>query len=146
METRTRHRLTGRIHVSLPPDRAFRLFTARGERDWVDGWHPTFPAGADDDAEAGTAFVTAGHGCTTTWMVADSEPGRRLRYVRIIPGVNVAMVTVSLAPDGDGSEVTVSYDLTALAPGADRQLDEFAAGYPAYLRSWQDAIENRTSA
>ena len=33
-------RLTGRLHVALPPERAFRLFTARGEEDWVEGWRP----------------------------------------------------------------------------------------------------------
>ena len=26
----------------------FRLFTARGERDWVEGWDPVFPAPADE--------------------------------------------------------------------------------------------------
>jgi hypothetical protein len=39
-------RLTGRIQVPLPPEEAFRLFTPRGEQDWVHGWRPHFPAPA----------------------------------------------------------------------------------------------------
>jgi hypothetical protein len=36
--------------------------------------------------------------------------------------------------------VTVVYELTALSEAGDHHLAEFAAGYPAFLRSWQDAI------
>ena len=44
--------LTGTLRVPLPADEAFRLFTARGERDWVDGWEPHFPDPVDDDVAA----------------------------------------------------------------------------------------------
>ena len=44
--TGTQRRLTGRIQVALPPGEAFRLFTPRGEEEWVHGWQPRFPAHA----------------------------------------------------------------------------------------------------
>jgi hypothetical protein len=41
---------------------------------------------------------------------------------------------------GSHSEAEVTYQLTALTPAASHKLREFADGYAAYLRSWQDAI------
>jgi hypothetical protein len=58
----------------------------------------------------------------------------------VTPGEQAGTVTVTLSPAGRHSEVEVTYELTALASHADRQLTEFADGYPAYLRSWEDAI------
>ncbi len=135
-----RRLLTGTLTVPLPPDRAFRLFTPRGERDWAAGWEPRFPAGTGDDTEPGTVFETASHGQTTTWVVVERVPGERMRYARVVPGESAGTVTVDLAPGPEGSIVSVGYSLTPLGPAGERHLAEFAAGYPAYLRSWADAI------
>lgn len=177
-----RHTLTGRLHVALPPDQAFRLFTARGEQEWVAGWHPHFPVPTDDDTAPGTVFVTD----RTTWVVLDRTPGRHIRYARIVPTISAGTVSITVTPsaatpdpadsagagsagaglggagsagagsasagsagaglggagsgDAGGSDVTVTYDLTALTDATGRDLDAFAAGYPDFLRSWQDAI------
>jgi hypothetical protein len=138
-----RRRLTGRIQVALPPGEAFRLFTPGGEQDWVPGWHPRFPAPAADDTEPGTVFETSGHGQHTIWLVTDRQPGQRISYARVTPGVQAGTVTVALGAAGPHSEVEVTYDLTALTPAAGHKLTEFADGYPAYLQSWQDAITAR---
>jgi len=136
----TQRRLTGRIRVGLPPGEAFRLFTPRGEQDWVPGWQPRFPAPAADDTEPGTVFETSAHGQHTTWLVTDRQPGTRISYARVTPGEHAGTVTVVLRPDGEDSEVEVTYQLTALTSEADRRLSEFADGYAAYLQSWEDAI------
>jgi hypothetical protein len=47
-----RFRNTITISVPLPADDAMALFTARGERRWVEGWNPEFPAG--EPSEEGT--------------------------------------------------------------------------------------------
>jgi uncharacterized protein YndB with AHSA1/START domain len=142
-------RLTGRIRVALPPAAAFVLFTPRGEQDWAPGWQPRFPSAAAagetaDDTEPGTVFLTSGgtgpHAHHATWLVTAREPGKRIAYARVMPGHQAGTVTVDLEADGDGSEVEVSYQLTALSPAADRGLAEFATGYAAYLQSWEDAI------
>ena len=138
-------RLTGRIRVALPPDEAFRLFTPRGEQDWVPGWHPRFPAPAADDTEPGTVFETSAHGQPTIWLVTDRQPGKRISYARVAPGDHAGTVTVTISPDGghgarQHSAVEVTYQLTSLSDSADRALGEFADGYAAYLRSWEDAI------
>jgi len=141
----TQRRLTGRIRVALPPGEAFRLFTPRGEQDWVHGWHPHFPAPAPDDTEPGTVFETSAHGQHTIWLVTDRQPGERISYARVTPGDHAGTVTVAISPDGEHSagqysEVEVTYQLTALTSDADRTLSEFADGYAAYLQSWEDAI------
>ena len=138
--TGTQRRLTGRIHVALPPGEAFRLFTPRGEQDWVPGWHPSFPAPAPDDTEPGTVFETSAHGQRTVWIVTARHPGRRISYARVTPGDQAGTVTVTISPAGRHSEVEVTYQLTALTSTAGLKLGEFADGYPAYLQSWQDAI------
>lgn len=147
--TSTRQRLTGRIQVDLPPDEAFRLFTPRGEQDWVHGWQPIFPAPALDDSEPGTVFETTAHGQRTIWLVTSRQQGKRISYARVTPGDRAGTVTVivnaAIGPNeasspNEASEVEVTYHLTALTSASADRLRKFADGYPAYLRSWQDAI------
>jgi polyketide cyclase/dehydrase/lipid transport protein len=138
--TAARRQLTGRIRVALPPAEAFRLFTPRGEQDWAHGWHPQFPAPAQDDTEPGTVFETSAHGQHTVWVVTDRQPGARISYARVTPGDLAGTVTVAITAAGQHCEVEVTYHVTALASAASERLREFADGYPAYLRSWQDAI------
>jgi len=138
--TGTQRRLTGRIQVALPPGEAFRLFTPRGEEEWVHGWQPCFPAQVPDDTEPGTVFETSAHGQHTIWVVMDRQPGKRISYARVTPGDQAGTVTVTISPAGHHSEVEVTYQLTALTNAARGKLSEFADGYHAYLQSWQDAI------
>jgi hypothetical protein len=133
-------RLTGRIRIGLPPDDAFRLFTPRGEQEWAHGWHPHFPAPVPDDAEPGTVFETQSHGEHTIWVVTSRQPGQCISYARTTPGDRAGTVTVTITPAAGGSEAEIAYDLTALTAAAVPGLHEFGDGYPAYLRSWQDAI------
>lgn len=133
-------RLTGRIRVGLPPAEAFRLFTARGEQDWAPGWDPHFPSATPDDTEPGTVFETGGHGQRTIWVVTGRQSGRCISYARMTPGDRAGTVTVELSAASGASDVEVTYQLTALSAAAEPGLREFAAGYPAYLQSWQDGI------
>jgi hypothetical protein len=130
------HLLTGHVTVALPPAEAFRLFTPLGEREWVPGWNPRFPVATADDSAPGTVFETPG----TTWVVVDRTPGRHVRYARIARAATAGTVTVDLADAGGHSDVTVTYELTALTDAAAPDLDAFATGYPDMLRAWQAAI------
>jgi hypothetical protein len=135
-----RYRLAGSFPLPLPPAEAFRLFTPRGDEDWAPGWRPVFPAPAEDDAAPGTVFRTEAHGSVTTWVVVHREAGRRISYARVAGATSAGTVTVTLDPTDAGSDVHVTYDLTALTGAGAGPLAEFAAGYPEYLRSWQSAI------
>jgi hypothetical protein len=131
-----KHVLAGGFPLPVPPAEAFRLFTPRGEQEWVPGWRPIFPAPTDDDTAPGTVFLTD----HTTWVVVDCQPGRRIRYARLAPGATAGTVTVTVDDAAGGSDVRVVYELTALTDAAAAGLAAFAAGYPEYLRSWHDAI------
>ena len=137
-----RARLSG--SVRLPPgcEAALFLFTPRGERLWADGWDPQFPAPADDDTEPGTVFETAHGPQRTTWVVCAREPGRSVRYARVVHGQNAGTVTVTL---DDAGAATVEYDLTALSDEAAANLARFAAQYSQYLQHWEEAIAAATS-
>jgi hypothetical protein len=133
--------LAGNLIVARPPERAFELFTPRGEGRWVAAWRPRFPAPTDDDSAPGTVFETDADGRTTTWVVVERTPGRRIRYARVVPGDHAGTVTVDLADGAGGhSEVTVTYELTALTASAVERLRGFAARYPDMLRQWANAI------
>lgn len=139
--TGAQHHLTGTLHVALPPAEAFVLFTPRGEIAWAPGWEPRFAQPTDDDAAPGTVFETGAHGAHTIWMVLHRDPGRSITYARVTPGSRTGVVRVSLRPDGEGgSDVTVTYELTALTSEAAMELADFAAGYDDYLREWEDLI------
>lgn len=134
-----RCQLAGAFRLSVPPLEAFPLFTARGECEWVDGWRPRFVQSDADDTTVGTIFRTD-HGELTTWIVTDSQIGECISYARV-SATKAGTVSVSLAFVGDtGSEVTVSYDLTALTEAGVAQLADFAAGYPEFLASWEADI------
>ncbi|MEU2448656.1 MULTISPECIES: SRPBCC family protein [unclassified Streptomyces] len=132
--------LSAALDVPLPPEEAFRLFTARGERDWVPGWDPVFPVEPPDDTAPGTVWLTSADEEETTWLVVSRDFPRSVSYARITPGVRAGTVTVALAATEAGSEVTVTYDMTPLTPTAAQALDDFAADYPSFIRSWAELI------
>ncbi|KOU65074.1 hypothetical protein ADK96_19230 [Streptomyces sp. IGB124] len=132
--------MSAALTVPLPPEEAFRLFTARGERDWVPGWEPVFPVEAPDDTAPGTVWLTSTEEEETTWLVASLDFPRSVSYARITPGVRAGTVTVALAATDSGSAVTVTYDMTPLTPAAAEALDVFAADYPSVIRSWAELI------
>ena len=135
-----RVRLTGDLRVPLPPGDAFRLFTPLGERDWVHGWDPRFPAPDGDDSAPGTVFTTAAQGHRAIWLVVDRDDGRGIRYARVVDGRDAGTVAVRLAAADGYTRVTVTYELTALTEAGDRWLRRFTDGYPAFLQSWEHAL------
>jgi hypothetical protein len=142
-----RVRLTGTIQVPLPPTDAITLFTPTGERAWAPGWDPQFPSPTDDTTQPGTVFQTNHAGHRSTWTVTRRDPATTIQYATTTPGDRAGLVTVACAAgEDDTTLVTVSYDLTALAPEANAELDRFAAHYPSLLDHWQQAITQATTA
>ena len=126
---------SGSVRVPLPPELALPLFTPRGERRWVAGWEPRFPADDADDTAPGTVFVTD----ESIWMVAERTE-RSMRYARALPGVWAGTVEVRCEPAGSETLAGVTYDLTALDDAQRPRLREFAAGYAAFLAQWEREI------
>jgi hypothetical protein len=137
-----RARCTGTVR--LPPGIAapLDLFTPEGERAWATGWEPRYPAPAEDDSEPGTVFQTRHGAHSGTWIVASREPGRSIQYTRVIADQDAGTVTVTLdsSAPAAGTQVTVSYDLTALSEPGAAHLAQFATNYKQFLAHWEDAI------
>jgi hypothetical protein len=136
-------RATHTIAVALAPEPAMELFTARGERTWVPGWAPEFPAGEPADEVEGTVFVTTAHERMTYWVVA-ARSDRSVRYARVTPGVSAGTVEVRQR-DATSARTTfdVTYDLTALSAEGAHELEAFAAGYATHIGDWERAIAER---
>jgi hypothetical protein len=134
---RTTIECSGRVRVPLSPDAAIHLFTPEGERDWVAGWDPAYPAGAD--LAPGLVFETDNHGARTTWVVTQCAP-RQMAYSRVVQGENAGTVAVRCEPEGEGTVAHVAYRLTALAPEAAERLADFEAAYPDFMAEWEAMI------
>jgi hypothetical protein len=126
--------------VDVAPDRAIGLFTAEGERGWVEGWDPRYPAGGADPDRIGTVFVThAVSGADVVWVVTHVGELER-RYARFDHGGTVGTVEVRCRAAGAATEVEVTYRLTAMTADAGAELDRFAAGYEAMMAAWEAQI------
>ena len=131
---------TGSLRVEAPPELAFKLFTAPGEKLWIDEWDPAVVSG--DGLERGTVFITDIHE-TTIWIVVDFDrEARHALYARVAPDSRAGTVEVSVDPDGDGgSIVRVSYELTGLSEAGNGILRKFdETSYAAMMLTWEQMI------
>lgn len=135
-----RIRESGSFRIDLPPDRAFELFTAAGERLWVPGWSPQILGPLPQ--QPGLVFLTGAGSEFTIWTVIESDPDRgRLRYSRVTPGSRAGIVAVSVVAADGGSEVEVAYDLTALEPNGTNALEPYAPHHFAKMMDeWRSLI------
>ena len=138
-----RTRQQGGFVLPLPPEQALHLFTAEGERLWVDGWDPVILSDCGA-TEAGAVFLTDHGGEYTIWTVIEADRAAgRLLYSRVSPGRRAGTVAVRLDPEGDGSRVTVAYDMTALGPEGEATIATMdSAGFAEMMRQWHRLISD----
>lgn len=125
--------------MALPPERALRFFTPEGERAWVPGWRPAYPAAPEDDTAVGIVLVTRAHGHDTVWVVVDRSE-RSIRYAHVFPDVQAGTLNVQCLPDGQATSAEITYSLTALRATTEAALQQFADGYDNFLREWERLI------
>ena len=135
---------SGTLHVDAPPEHAFQLFTAPGEKLWIAGWDPEILSGGDGRAR-GAVFVTKVGGDKAYWVVVDyDDKALHARYSRIAPETRAGTVEVFARDDGSGStEVTVTYQLTALTGEGNKLLAEFDSdAFDRMLGDWERMIRD----
>ena len=136
-----RARRTGGFTLPLPPEDTFDLFTAEGERRWVEGWAPKMLSDCNA-TKPGAVFLTDHGGEQTIWTVIEADRAAGLLlYSRVSPGRRAGTVKVALEPEANGTSVCVTYDITALAPAAEdavRAMDEQA--FAAMMAEWRRLI------
>jgi hypothetical protein len=140
-----RFRDTVTITVPLAADEAMPLFTARGERRWVDGWEPKFPAGEPAEEDEGTVWITTAGDRFTFWVVA-AKDADCVRYGRTTPGYTAGTVEVRVrSSDARETQLDVTYDLTAVTEEGSAELDDFASGFHEEIGSWEGLIRRLVS-
>jgi hypothetical protein len=131
------------IHLAAPPSQVFPLFEPLGERAWATDWNPHMLFPADGTAEAGAVFTT-GHppeGESIWTMIAHNPATLRLSYLRVTPGVQVALIEIQCADLHDGSTcATVSYTLTGLSDVGNQRLAQVATHHQQDIATWEYAI------
>ena len=132
---------TGTFNLPLPADEAFELFTAEGERRWVEGWNPAVLSDCGGNMP-GAVFLTDHGRERTIWTVIEAHRDEgHLVYSRVSPGRRAGTVRVTVQPRDHGSEIAVTYDLTVLGPEgqqAVRMMDK--CGFAAMLEEWRRLI------
>ena len=132
----------GHFTLPLPVPEALTLFTPEGERRWAGpSWDPLYaiPEAADDDSAAGTVFTTEGDGGAATWIVVERRDDG-MSYARVAPDRIAGTISVRCSQDAEETRVTVRYDVTSLGPDGAQFVEEFEAGYDAFLGEWRRAI------
>jgi hypothetical protein len=129
---------TMRFEASV--DRVFHLFTPEGERAWVAGWDPQYLPSQRRALEPGAVFTTSVGEELTLWLVARFDAAaHEVAYARVVPGSRMGLVSVSCTATADGAtDVTVTYDLTALSEDGNVLLRRIAAGgHSDMMRRWE---------
>jgi hypothetical protein len=139
--------LSDTISVDAPPDRVFPLLTPEGERSWIDGWDPRYPASTQPNDRPGTAFLTTNHGYEAVWIIVTKDDLRHeARYACVIPGGRASLISVAcVAAAAGATAATISYATTALSPEWDARVREMEAAYPAMLEGWAVAMSKALS-
>lgn len=128
-----RFRDTVTITVPLPAHEAMQMFTARGEREWADGWEPHFPTGEPAEEGEGTIFMTTAHDRPTYWVVA-ARTGKSVRYARS-PRRHRRSPGASIGPGPNGGRHHVrpvgAHHRRCYCPGSSRRPLRRGDGRPA---------------
>jgi len=133
---------SGTLSVGAAPEHAFQLFTAPGERLWIEDWDPAI-LGGGDGRDKGSVWVTEVGGEKAYWVVVDYDAGAlHARYARIAPATHAGTVEVSARPGGaGGTEIEVTYQLTALTDEGNRKLAAFGEdAFTRMLAEWERLI------
>jgi hypothetical protein len=133
----------GTVRVSLAPSEALALFTPEGERAWVEGWAPTYPAGGASDLGRGLVFEVGKEVGVSVWIVTrfDAAAGGA-SYAYVLPGRRAVLIDVDVedTADGDGSMVHVVYRMTSLGVAGDAFVREFDARFDDFLSGWEQDV------
>lgn len=121
------------------------FFTPAGEELWVPGWQPRYLHLADGATRAGMAFTTGEGDEFTLWTLAMFEPrAHRSIYARTTPALRMGLVGIECAPAAGGTDVTVSYDMTALNERGEQSLSAYQGdAYVQMIDGWAQSIAQR---
>jgi hypothetical protein len=132
-------------HLSAPPGEVFPLLCPVREAEWVNDWRPRLVLSDSGFAEPDCLFITPGIPEDALWLMTVHDPKALcLEIIKIIPGVVVGKISVTLAAEGDNgctSEITYAY--TSLSEHGDRALEEFTdAHFRGFMEAWEKELNH----
>jgi len=110
------------------------------EAEWVNDWRPKLVLSESGVAEPGCVFITPGIPEDALWMVITHDPEKfRVEIIKIIPGVVIGKITISLSAEGDdGCAADITYAYTSISDHGDRALEEFTeTHFRGFMEIWE---------
>lgn len=139
--TRIAHSYTQ--HLEAPPRDVFPLLCPVRERDWVEGWDPTWILSVSGVVEEDCVFATEDEHGESVWIVTDHDPELyRLRMYKLTPGLVLTRVDIRLLPLRDSAtSAEVHYSYTALSEAGEAWVAERTADwYLRFMEKWEQAL------
>jgi hypothetical protein len=132
-------------HLGSPPAAVFELLCPVREAEWVNDWRPKLVLSDSGFAEPGCIFITPGIPEDALWLMTEYDSDAfRLEIIKMIPGVVVGRISVSLTADGDdGCTADITYAYTSISDHGDRALNEFTDDhFKEFMEIWEKEINH----
>jgi hypothetical protein len=132
-------------HLNAGSPAVFELLCPVRETEWVNDWRPKLVLTDSGFAEPGCVFVTPGIPEDAVWLMTEYDrEAHRLEIIKVIPGVVIGRITVSLAADGDDAcTADITYAYTSISEHGDRALEEFTDDhFKGFMMTWEKELNH----
>lgn len=132
-------------HLGATPATVFELVCPVREAEWVNDWRPKLVLSDSGHAEPGCIFITPGIPEDALWLMTEYDPDTfRLQIIKMIPGVVVGRISISLAAAGDdGCTAEITYAYTSISDHGDRALEEFTDDhFKGFMEIWEKELNH----
>ena len=132
-------------HLNAEPSAVFELLCPVRETEWVNDWRPKLVLSESGFAEPDCVFITPGIPEDALWLMTEYDTeSYRLEIVKMIPGVVVGRISVSLAPDGDSTcTAAITYAYTSISDHGERALEEFTEEhFTSFMKIWEKELNH----
>jgi len=132
-------------HLEATPATVFELLCPVREAEWVNDWRPKVVLSDSGLAEPGCIFITPGIPEDAHWLMTEYDPeALRLEITKMIPGVVVGQISISLAADGDEAcTADITYAYTSISDHGDRALEEFTDDhFKGFMKTWEKELNH----
>lgn len=129
--------------IEYPPKDAMYLYTAEGEKYWLDKWNPTIYSG--NGYNSNDVFIDSGYdGNTYIYTVIDFDTDNfEIRYSENIIGMTAGTLNIQFHPvEKTKTKVTLTYSLTSISKSGTDFVKEIDTHFEEAMLSWKEAIES----
>lgn len=123
----------------------FELLCPVREAEWVNDWRPKLVLTDSGVAEPGCIFITPGIPEDALWLMTEYDRDAfKLEIIKMIPGVVVGRISVSLTADvDDACSADITYAYTSISDHGDRALEEFTdAHFESFMVTWEKELNH----